>query len=170
MVRYDPTQPLYEIQASEIWLTWHWPFKVTKVKCNRINGLPIYASLFMFNSNIWPNSAPLHDIKRRYLSDLDFDLQGHSRSKVMVSLLSIYGFPMIYTVTKCLSLTFQFIHRVQWWILNFQKKIVTQNVKIQNSTFVRSTQKKIQKKFERIQKWFGGGVAFWILGSHRVQF
>ncbi len=32
--------------------------------------------------------------------------------------------------------------------------------KIQNSTFVRTTEKKFQKKFERIQKRFEGGVAF----------
>ncbi len=28
----------------------------------------------MFNSNVWPNSAPLRDTKPRNLSDLDFDL------------------------------------------------------------------------------------------------
>ncbi len=41
--------------------------------------------------------------------------------------------------------------------------------KIQNSTFVRTTEKKIQKKFEKIQKWFEGRVAFEVLtsiGSH----
>ncbi len=27
--------------------------------------------------------------------------------------------------------------------------------------------KNIQKKFERIQKWYEGGVAFWSFGSHR---
>ncbi len=38
-------------------------------------------------------------------------------------------------------------------------KIKLKISKIQNSTFVRTTEKKIQKKFERIQKWFeGGGV------------
>ncbi len=38
---------------------------------------PIYSSLLMFNSNIWPNFAPLQDIRPRNLSDLDF---AHSRS------------------------------------------------------------------------------------------
>ncbi len=49
--------------------------------------------------------------------------------------------------------------------------------KIKNSKFQKSKtvllwgplRKKLQKKFERIQKWFGGGVAFWSLapiGSH----
>ncbi len=47
-------------------------------------------------------------------------------------------------------------------------KIITKtpNFKIQNCTFVRTTEKKIQKKFERIQKWFEGGVALWSFGSH----
>ncbi len=31
---------------------------------------------------------------------------------------------------------------------------------MQNSTFVRTTEKKFHKKFERIQKIFKGGVAF----------
>ena len=33
-----------------------------------------------------------------------------------------------------------------------------------NSTFVCTTEKKVQKKFEKIQKCF----EFWIFGSHRV--
>ncbi len=31
--------------------------------------------LLVFNSNMWPNSAPLRDISLRNLSDLDIDLQ-----------------------------------------------------------------------------------------------
>ncbi len=44
--------------------------------------------------------------------------------------------------------------------------------KIQNNSFVRPTEKKIQEKFEKIlfpQNWFEGGVAFLIfapIGSH----
>ncbi len=53
-----------------------------------------------------------------------------------------------------------------------EKKIVKNRKlkisKIQNNTFVRTTEKKIQKQFERIQEWFEGGVAFWSFGSHRV--
>ncbi len=33
-----------------------------KVICDSVIELPIYAFLLMFNSNIWPNSAPLQDI------------------------------------------------------------------------------------------------------------
>ncbi len=33
-----------------------------KVKCDGI-GLSVYAFLLMFDSNIWPNSAPLRDIR-----------------------------------------------------------------------------------------------------------
>ena len=36
-------------------------------------ALPIYGFLFTFNSNIWPNLAPLQDIRLRNLSDFDFD-------------------------------------------------------------------------------------------------
>ncbi len=45
-----------------------------KVKCDSVIELPIYAFLLMFNSNIWPNSAPLQDIRLRNLSNLEFDL------------------------------------------------------------------------------------------------
>ena len=34
----------------------------------------MYAFLFIFNSNIWPNYAPIPDIRLINLSDLDFDL------------------------------------------------------------------------------------------------
>ncbi len=44
----------------------------------------------MFNSNLWPNSATLQDLMRRNPSDLDYNLQGHPRSNVIVSLLSPY--------------------------------------------------------------------------------
>ncbi len=71
---------------------------VIKVKCNRINGLPIYAFLLMFNSNIGHNSVPLQDIMLQNLSDLNFGL---SRSlKVIgdgVVGLFIYGFVLKYT-------------------------------------------------------------------------
>ncbi len=33
-----------------------------KVKCDSVSGLPIYGFILMFNSNIWPDSAPLQDI------------------------------------------------------------------------------------------------------------
>ena len=48
----------------------------------------------MFNSNIWPNSAPLHDLSLRNLSDL-------SRSLVVkwddVIGVAIYGFLLTYS-------------------------------------------------------------------------
>ena len=57
---------------------------------------------------------------------------------------------------------------------NEKKKIEKSNhtlkiSKIQDSTFVRTTEKKIQKKFEKIQMWSEGGVAFWSVCSHRVE-
>ena len=58
-----------------------------------------------FNSNIWPKSAPFRDIGLRNLSDLTLTFQDLSRSNVMVSFDSVYGFLLIYVVTTCLSLT-----------------------------------------------------------------
>ncbi len=49
--------------------------------------------------------------------------------------ISIYGVLIIYIVTTCPSLTLQFIHRVQWWTLNFRKK---KSLKIINSNFQNS--------------------------------
>ncbi len=34
-----------------------------KVKCDSVIGLPIYGFLVVSNSNIWPSSAPLQDIR-----------------------------------------------------------------------------------------------------------
>ena len=69
IVTYGLTRLLlrYKLSKSE-WL-WYWPFKITELKCNRINGLPMYALLLMFNSNmhVWSNPAPLQDIRLRNL-------------------------------------------------------------------------------------------------------
>ena len=78
----------------------------------------------MFNSNMWPNSAPLQDIRLRNLSDLDFDLQGRSRSNVMVSLTLHICFPIdinsIYLSVAHLSL-YPYCTMVNF---NFRKQIV----------------------------------------------
>ena len=79
----------------------------------------------MFNSNIWPNSAPLQDIRRRNLSDLKFDLQGDSRSNVMVSLDSPYiWFPNdIYSDYMLISHLFNFSIGYNGELYIFEKKI-----------------------------------------------
>ncbi len=47
----------------------------------------------MFNSNIWPNSAPLQDIRLQNLSDLEFDLLRSLKVKCdSVIELHIYAF------------------------------------------------------------------------------
>ena len=61
-----------------------------KVKCDSVIGIPIYAFLLMFNNKIWPNFAPLQDIRVRNLSDLEIDLSRYSRSNVMMLLDSPY--------------------------------------------------------------------------------
>ncbi len=56
-------------------------------------------------------------------------------------------------------------------MMNLKKMSKIKNSKFQkskNSTFVRIAEKKIQKKFEKMQKWFEGGVGFWSFGSHGV--
>ncbi len=51
----------------------------------------------MFNGNIWPNSAPLQDIRLRNQSDRKFDLSGSLKVKYDdVIEFSTYGFLFIY--------------------------------------------------------------------------
>ncbi len=57
-----------------------------KVKCRDVIGLPICGFLLMVNTNIGPNSARLRDIGLSNISDLELDLEGHSRSNVKVPL------------------------------------------------------------------------------------
>ena len=59
-----------------------------KVKCDSVIGLPIYAFLLMFNSNIWSNSAPLQDISSQNLSDLN--LSRSLRSNLITAMDSPY--------------------------------------------------------------------------------
>ena len=60
-------------------------------------GLPIYAFLFMFNSNIRPNSAPLRDVRFQNLGDLDIDLSRSLRSNVIIPMDSpYYAFLLIF--------------------------------------------------------------------------
>ena len=50
-----------------------------------VYGLPIYAFILMFNSNIWPNCAPLQEgFEIRVILTLTFQCQ--PRSNVMVPL------------------------------------------------------------------------------------
>ncbi len=60
----------------------------------------------MFNSNIWPISAPLEDIRLQNLKDLEFDLSRSLKVKCDdVIGLAIHGFLLTYTVITCLTLT-----------------------------------------------------------------
>ena len=75
-----------------------------KINCDSVIGLPIYAFLLMFNRNIWPNSAPLQDIRFRNQSDLEFDLSRSLNVKCDdVIGLAIHGFLLIDTVITCLT-------------------------------------------------------------------
>ncbi len=78
--------------------------KSLKVKCDDVIGVSLYAFLLMFNSNIWPNSASLQDIRLRNLSDHNFDLSRSLKVKCDVIGLAIHGFPFTYTVITCLTL------------------------------------------------------------------
>ncbi len=55
--------------------------------------------------------------------------------------MEVFGFPVEYNA-------------------EFQTSVKNQKLKIQNRTFVRTTEKKFQQKFGIIQKQFEGGVAF----------
>ena len=51
----------------------------------------------MFNSNIWPNSTPLQDIRLQNLSDLEFDLSRSLKVKCDdVIGLSLYAFLLMF--------------------------------------------------------------------------
>ncbi len=65
-------------------------FKVTEVKCDSIIGFAIYAFLLMFNSNIWPNSARLRDIRFQNKNGLDIDVSRSLGSNVITSMDSPY--------------------------------------------------------------------------------
>ncbi len=68
-----------------------------KVKCDGGTGLPIYDSLLVFNSNIWPNSAALQDISVSNLSDIDIDLSRSLKAKCdSVIGLPIDGFQLMF--------------------------------------------------------------------------
>ncbi len=54
-----------------------------KVKCDGGIGFTIYAFLLIFNSKLWPNSAPLRDISFQNLTDLDSGLERSLRSNVI---------------------------------------------------------------------------------------
>ena len=63
-----------------------------KVTFDSVIRLSIYGFLLMINSNIWPNSAPLRDIRLWNPHDLDFDLSRSLKTKNdCVIGLPIYG-------------------------------------------------------------------------------
>ncbi len=66
--------------------------RLLKLKCVGGIGFPIYDFLWVFNSNIGPNSAPLGDISLWNLSSLDIDLSRSLKVKCDVIGVSIYGF------------------------------------------------------------------------------
>ncbi len=62
-------------------------------------------SPLMFNSNLWPNSAPLQHIRLRHLSDLEFDLTKPLKVKIDdVIGNTIHGFLLTYKAITCLTL------------------------------------------------------------------
>ena len=64
-----------------------------KVKSDGVIKLPLYTFLLMFNSNLWPNSAPLRNIRLENLSDIDFYLSMSLKVKLdNATELPIYGF------------------------------------------------------------------------------
>ena len=66
------------------------------VKCDGVIGLHIQGFLLMVNTNIWPNLAPLRDIRLYNLSDLDFDLSRSLKVKCHgVIGLAIYTFLLV---------------------------------------------------------------------------
>ncbi len=88
IVTYD-LAPLQDIRLQNLTDLQFELSRPLKVICDDVIELPIYAFLLMFNSNLWPNSAPSQDIRLRNLT-LNLTFQGHSRSNVIVSFDSPY--------------------------------------------------------------------------------
>ena len=83
-------------------MTLNLTFQGHSVKCDSVIGLPIYAFISMFNSNIWPTSAPLQEIRHRIFSDLQFDLPMSLKVKCHdVIGLVIHGFLYSNYVSNC---------------------------------------------------------------------
>ena len=107
---------------------WYWPFNVTQVECDNVNGLTIYGFLLMFNSNIWPNSAPLRDMSFQNLSDLEIDLSRSMGSNVITPIdypYIVYAFLSILNgntwPNSIPSFTRYKVSKSQWpWLWPFQ--------------------------------------------------
>ncbi len=98
IVTYDLTAPLRDIM---LWNLSNFDLSRTlKVKCDCVFGLPIYGSLLMFNSNMWPNSSPLRDNSFQNVRDLVMNLSRTLRSNVITSMDSPYMLSLL-----CLRLT-----------------------------------------------------------------
>ncbi len=54
--------------------------------------------------------------------------------------------------------------------LKIREKSWTQNLKHLKQHFYEGNWEEIQEKFEKIQRLFEGGVAFWGFGSHSAPF
>ncbi len=78
----------YKLSKSE----WHWPFKVTKVRCNHPMDSPYMLSYWCLIVT-WPNSTPLQDTRLQLLWPF----------KVPQGRMWWCHFLLIYIVTSCLS-------------------------------------------------------------------
>ena len=62
------------------------------VGMTNVIGLSIYGILLLiFNSNLWPNSARLQDVRLRNLRDLEFDLSRSLKVKCG-SVIELYAY------------------------------------------------------------------------------
>ncbi len=76
-----------------------------KVKSDGVIGLPVYSFLLARNSDIWPNSVTMRDIRRKKLINLDFDLSRPPKVKYAgAGGLPTYKFLLVLTVTNYLTL------------------------------------------------------------------
>ncbi len=107
IVTYGPNQLLVRYKPSKSEWSWHWPFKVTQGQTWSCHWTPcIYAFLLMFNSNLWPYSVPLQDIRLQNLSDLEFDLSMSLKVKCHDIIgIAIHGFLLIYSPLSSLIAT-----------------------------------------------------------------
>ena len=62
--------PLQDIRLQNLTDLEFDPSRSLKVMCDDVIGLSLYAFLLMFDSNLWPNSAP-QNLRPQNLSDLE---------------------------------------------------------------------------------------------------
>ncbi len=119
-----------DVQPFKTWVNLDFdPSRSFTVVCDAVIEFPIYRFLLMFNSTIWPNSAPLRDIRLINRSDLELDLSRSLKVKCYGNTgLLMYGFLLFNSNAWPNSEPFQDIRLSVTLTLTFQCYSITPQV------------------------------------------